>query len=110
MTNSPQTSETPQSKRTRSMLIAAFGTIVEWYDFSIYFYVATILTREFFGDHRVHVVRDLPDALPVEMIRAVLDPRQELTMYEASASQGVGVFETLKAASRLVLEKLSQNR
>lgn len=32
------------------MLIAAFGTIVEWYDFSIYFYVATILTREFFGD------------------------------------------------------------
>ena len=50
MTNSPQTSETPQSKRTRSMLIAAFGTIVEWYDFSIYFYVATILTREFFGD------------------------------------------------------------
>ena len=53
MTNSPQgfeAPETPQSKRTRSMLIAAFGTIVEWYDFSIYFYVATILTREFFGD------------------------------------------------------------
>ncbi|GAA5502072.1 mutual gliding-motility protein MglA [Deinococcus xinjiangensis] len=54
--------------------------------------------------------RDLPDALPTDMIRAVLDPRKELQMYEASASQGIGVFETLKAASRLVLEKLSQNR
>lgn len=32
------------------MFVAAFGTIVEWYDFSIFFYVATILTTEFFGD------------------------------------------------------------
>lgn len=32
------------------MVVAAFGSIIEWYDFSIYFYVATILTREFFGD------------------------------------------------------------
>ncbi|WP_291423432.1 ATP/GTP-binding protein [Deinococcus sp.] len=54
--------------------------------------------------------RDLPDALPADMIRAVIDPRKELQTFEASASQGVGVFETLKAASRLVLEKLSQNR
>lgn len=54
--------------------------------------------------------RDLPDALPVEMIRQVLDPAKELQVYEASASQGVGVFETLKAASRQVLEKLSQNK
>lgn len=36
--------------RRRSMLVAAFGTVVEWYDFSIYFYVATVLTTEFFGD------------------------------------------------------------
>lgn len=36
--------------RRRSMLIAAFGTIVEWYDFSVFFYVASILTTEFFGD------------------------------------------------------------
>lgn len=54
--------------------------------------------------------RDLPDALPVEMIRQVLDPAKEMQVYEASASQGVGVFETLKAASRQVLEKLSQNK
>ncbi|WP_144587709.1 MFS transporter [Brevibacterium casei] len=35
--------------RRRSMLVAAFGTVVEWYDFSIFFYVATTLTKEFFG-------------------------------------------------------------
>src|SRR5699024_9902399 len=40
----------PTRERRQSMIIAAFGTIVEWYDFSIYFYVATILTAEFFGD------------------------------------------------------------
>ncbi len=32
------------------MFVAAFGTVVEWYDFSIFFYVATTLTAEFFGD------------------------------------------------------------
>ncbi|UVI35916.1 MFS transporter [Brevibacterium spongiae] len=36
--------------RRRSMFVAAFGTVVEWYDFSIFFYVATTLTKEFFGD------------------------------------------------------------
>ena len=53
--------------------------------------------------------RDLPDALPTEMIRAVLDPQKKLLVYEAVASSGVGVFETLKAASKLVLEKLSNS-
>ncbi|MBM6590950.1 MULTISPECIES: MFS transporter [Brevibacterium] len=48
----PAASPSPQQEkgRRRSMLVAAFGTIVEWYDFSIFFYVATILTKEFFGD------------------------------------------------------------
>ncbi|MDN6529021.1 MAG: MFS transporter [Brevibacterium sp.] len=44
------TSAQKERGRRRSMLVAAFGTIVEWYDFSIFFYVATILTTEFFGD------------------------------------------------------------
>jgi mutual gliding-motility protein MglA len=52
--------------------------------------------------------RDLPDALPMEMIRAVIDPKGELMMTEASAHEGRGVFETLKAVSKLVLERLSQ--
>ena len=52
--------------------------------------------------------RDVPGALPVDMIRAVIDPKRELPMYESSASQGVGVFETLKGVSRLVLDRLAQ--
>lgn len=53
--------------------------------------------------------RDLPDALPAEMIRAVVDPRKELPVIEAVADQGKGVFETLKVASKLVLDRLSQD-
>jgi len=52
--------------------------------------------------------RDLPDALPASMIRAVIDPKGELTITEASAHEGKGVFETLKAVSKMVLERLSQ--
>ncbi|WP_395336397.1 MFS transporter [Novosphingobium sp. BL-8H] len=33
----------------RSMAIAAFSTIVEWYDFTLYLYLATVLSRVFFG-------------------------------------------------------------
>ncbi|OAX65465.1 hypothetical protein A5N15_02970 [Rothia kristinae] len=33
------------------MLVAAFGTVVEWYDFSIFFYVSTSLSRVFFGPY-----------------------------------------------------------
>lgn len=32
-----------------SMAIAAFSTIVEWYDFTLYLYFATVLARVFFG-------------------------------------------------------------
>ena len=32
-----------------STLIAAFSTIVEWYDFTLYLYFATVLSRVFFG-------------------------------------------------------------
>src|SRR6478672_7822909 len=33
----------------RSMAVAAFSTIVEWYDFTLYLYFATVLARVFFG-------------------------------------------------------------
>jgi MHS family proline/betaine transporter-like MFS transporter len=33
----------------RSMLIAGFSTVVEWYDFTLYLYFATVLSRVFFG-------------------------------------------------------------
>jgi MHS family proline/betaine transporter-like MFS transporter len=32
------------------MAIAAFSTVVEWYDFTLYLYLATVLSRVFFGD------------------------------------------------------------
>lgn len=52
--------------------------------------------------------RDIDGALPVEMIRAVIDPQKELLWQEAVAEKGRGVFETLKLVSRLVLERLSK--
>lgn len=33
-----------------SILIAAFSTIVEWYDFTLFLYFATVLARLFYGD------------------------------------------------------------
>src|SRR3954454_8871072 len=32
-----------------SLVVAGFSTIVEWYDFTLYLYFATVLSRVFFG-------------------------------------------------------------
>ena len=50
--------------------------------------------------------RDLPDILPVEALRAALNPRG-VPDQEAVAHLGTGVFETLKSVSKLVLADLS---
>lgn len=39
----------PQGVSRGSLAIAAFSTIVEWYDFTLYLYFATVLSRVFFG-------------------------------------------------------------
>jgi len=39
----------PRPMTRGSMAIAAFSTVVEWYDFTLYLYLATILSRVFFG-------------------------------------------------------------
>jgi mutual gliding-motility protein MglA len=52
--------------------------------------------------------RDLPDALPMDMLKKVLDPSGKVPMFEAVASKFEGVKEPLKAVSQLVLEKLAQ--
>jgi signal recognition particle receptor subunit beta len=52
--------------------------------------------------------RDLPDALPAEMIRKVLDPSGKVQFFEGIASQFIGVKEPLRAVSQLVFEKLAQ--
>jgi mutual gliding-motility protein MglA len=51
--------------------------------------------------------RDLPNALPLEELRQLLNPFGVLD-YEASARTGQGVFETLKAVSKLVLTELKR--
>jgi MHS family proline/betaine transporter-like MFS transporter len=33
----------------RSLAVAAFSTVVEWYDFTLYLYFATVLSRVFYG-------------------------------------------------------------
>ncbi|MEN8374394.1 MAG: gliding-motility protein MglA [Gemmatimonadota bacterium] len=50
--------------------------------------------------------RDLPDALPVEVLSDVLNFRG-VPEYAATAISGEGVFETLRTASELVLRRLS---
>lgn len=50
--------------------------------------------------------RDLSDIVTVEELSAQLNP-VSLQEYEAVATQGVGVFDTLRAVSKLVLTSLS---
>jgi mutual gliding-motility protein MglA len=54
--------------------------------------------------------RDLPDAMPIEMLRAVVDPKGQFPFQEGAAASGGGVFETLRAVSKLVLERLAKSK
>jgi signal recognition particle receptor subunit beta len=49
--------------------------------------------------------RDLPNVVPVEALQSTLNIHG-VPCFEARASQGVGVFETLKGAAKLVLTDL----
>ena len=42
-----------------SLAIAAFSTIVEWYDFTLYLYFATVLSRVFFGPGELSLLTTL---------------------------------------------------
>lgn len=50
--------------------------------------------------------RDLPNAMPLDVLQKELNPRG-VPHYEAVATTGVGVFDTLKAVSKLILRDLS---
>jgi hypothetical protein len=50
--------------------------------------------------------RDLSSAVPIEEMRAHLNPTA-LAEFEAVAIEGKGVFETLRAVSKMVLKSLS---
>jgi len=51
--------------------------------------------------------RDLPNITPLDRLETVLNPRK-LSSFEAVATQGIGVFDTLKACSKLVIRTLSR--
>jgi signal recognition particle receptor subunit beta len=50
--------------------------------------------------------RDLPDIMSVEELRSVLNP-MGVPDYEGAAIEGDGVFQTLSAVSKLVVQSLS---
>lgn len=51
--------------------------------------------------------RDLPSAAPIEELRQALNPGN-VPEYEAVAAKGDGVFDTLKAITKLVLTELKK--
>ena len=51
--------------------------------------------------------RDLPNVVPVEELRPLINP-MNVPDYEANARAGMGVFDTLKAVSKLVLNELKR--
>jgi signal recognition particle receptor subunit beta len=53
--------------------------------------------------------RDLPTALPVEEMKKALCRRNE-PIVEACASKGIGVFETLRAVAKVVLQELNKGQ
>ena len=51
--------------------------------------------------------RDLPNSAPLDELKKVLNPTN-VPEYEAVATTGVGVFDTLKAVAKLVLTELKR--
>jgi hypothetical protein len=51
--------------------------------------------------------RDLPNASPMAELEELLNP-QKVVNFEAVATKGVGVFDTLKAVAKLVLTELKR--
>jgi hypothetical protein len=50
--------------------------------------------------------RDLPNAVPLRDLQEALNPSGKVQEFEASASLGIGVFETLKSLAKLVLAEM----
>lgn len=50
--------------------------------------------------------RDLKNILSVEELNALLNPQDQYQYFEAVATQGTGVFETLKAVTKITLKTL----
>ncbi len=51
--------------------------------------------------------RDLPNITPIEELQKVINPQSKYPYFESVATQGIGVFETLKEVCRYVLKALA---
>ena len=51
--------------------------------------------------------RDLPNVVSIEDLQRALNPRN-VPWFEAVATTGAGVFETLKAIAKMVLQELKK--
>lgn len=51
--------------------------------------------------------RDLPNITPLNRLESILNQRRRFS-FEAVATQGIGVFDTLKTCSKLVIRTLSR--
>lgn len=61
----------PRLVSHRSIAVAAFSTIVEWYDFTLYLYFATVLSRVFFGGGAESLVATLGGFAVAYLMRPV---------------------------------------
>jgi hypothetical protein len=75
--------------------------------------VANLLTQGVSNEPRLRLPwvfqynkRDLPEAMPIERLRAALNP-ERAPEFEAVANRGAGVAETLRAMCKAVLSRLS---
>lgn len=55
----------------RSIVVAAFSTVVEWYDFTLYLYFSTVLSRVFFGGGAASLVATLGGFAVAYLLRPV---------------------------------------
>jgi MHS family proline/betaine transporter-like MFS transporter len=55
----------------RSILVAALSTVVEWYDFTLYLYFATVLSRVFFGGGEAALLTTLAGFAVAYLMRPV---------------------------------------
>lgn len=55
----------------RSLIVAGLSTVVEWYDFTLYLYFASVLARVFFGDGEAPLVAALGGFAVAYLMRPV---------------------------------------
>ncbi|MET0248298.1 MAG: MFS transporter [Sphingobium sp.] len=57
--------------KRRSLIVAALSTVVEWYDFTLYLYFATVLARVFFGTGAQSMIETLGGFAVAYLMRPV---------------------------------------